>query len=170
MLAQGGYENAPATHMLATHCILCGRALLDAVSVERGIGPVCRRKTGYDEPVDEAARARGNKLVHAIATQQSSLPASIVQQYLDELEEIGFGRLVQAILDALVMVRIDAVPNAVRVRAPYSEELFTVRGRRWLGQEVGNQFPEESKPQLFAALKRAFPGKMAHGPKGLFRM
>jgi hypothetical protein len=69
-------------------------------SVERGIGPVCRRKTGYDEPVDEAARERGNKLVHAIATQECTLLASVVQQYVDELEAIGFGRLVQAILDA----------------------------------------------------------------------
>lgn len=33
------YENAPATKMLATNCVVCGRALVDAVSVEMGIGP-----------------------------------------------------------------------------------------------------------------------------------
>lgn len=41
------YENAPATRILATHCACCGRALLDAVSVEAGIGPDCRAKYGY---------------------------------------------------------------------------------------------------------------------------
>lgn len=42
------YENAPAAAMLATHCC-CGRPLLDAVSVEAGIGPDCRKKHGFDE-------------------------------------------------------------------------------------------------------------------------
>jgi hypothetical protein len=45
------YENAPATEMLATHCAICSRPLLDAVSVEIGIGPVCRQRHGYDESV-----------------------------------------------------------------------------------------------------------------------
>lgn len=42
-----GYEEAPATEMMASHCLLCGRPLVDAVSVETGIGPVCREKYGY---------------------------------------------------------------------------------------------------------------------------
>lgn len=49
----GGYESAPATAMLATHCACCGRALLDATSVEAGIGPECRRKHGYGEAQGE---------------------------------------------------------------------------------------------------------------------
>ena len=42
------YENAPATRMLATHCAACGRPLVDATSVETGMGPVCRERYGYD--------------------------------------------------------------------------------------------------------------------------
>jgi hypothetical protein len=41
------YESAPATQMLATHCAVCARPLLDAKSVELGIGPDCRRKHGF---------------------------------------------------------------------------------------------------------------------------
>jgi hypothetical protein len=41
------YENAPATQMLATFCACCARPLLDAVSVETGVGPECRKKHGY---------------------------------------------------------------------------------------------------------------------------
>jgi len=43
------YENAPATILLATNCACCGRPLVDATSVETGVGPDCRRKYGYDD-------------------------------------------------------------------------------------------------------------------------
>lgn len=33
------YETAPATRKLATHCVCCGRPLVDARSVSLGIGP-----------------------------------------------------------------------------------------------------------------------------------
>lgn len=46
------YENAPATRMLATHCAVCSRPLVDAASVEAGMGPDCRDRHGYDDPVD----------------------------------------------------------------------------------------------------------------------
>ena len=41
------YENAPATKMLATYCACCARPLLDAESVEVGMGPVCRKTHGF---------------------------------------------------------------------------------------------------------------------------
>jgi hypothetical protein len=43
------YESAPATKLLATHCACCSRPLVDAVSVETGIGPDCRKKHGYTQ-------------------------------------------------------------------------------------------------------------------------
>lgn len=45
-----GYEAAAATRLLATHCICCRRPLLDAVSVEAGMGPVCRQRHGATAP------------------------------------------------------------------------------------------------------------------------
>jgi len=42
-----GYENAPATILLATHCAVCSRPLVDAESIERGIGPDCAKKHGF---------------------------------------------------------------------------------------------------------------------------
>ena len=45
------YETAPATRMLATQCAVCARPLLDAVSVETGIGPHCRAKYGFNVEV-----------------------------------------------------------------------------------------------------------------------
>lgn len=43
------YENAPATKFVATHCACCGRALVDALSVQTGIGPDCRGMHGFDD-------------------------------------------------------------------------------------------------------------------------
>jgi hypothetical protein len=42
------YETAPATLMLATRCACCSRPLCDAVSVEAGVGPECRKRHGFD--------------------------------------------------------------------------------------------------------------------------
>ena len=47
------YESAPATKLLATHCACCGRALVDAVSVERCIGPDCAERYGAPEAQGE---------------------------------------------------------------------------------------------------------------------
>ena len=44
-----GYESAPATSLVATNCACCGHPLLDAVSVEAGVGPECRKRYGYGE-------------------------------------------------------------------------------------------------------------------------
>lgn len=41
-----GYEQSPAVELIATNCALCGRPLLDADSVECGMGPVCRARHG----------------------------------------------------------------------------------------------------------------------------
>lgn len=42
------YETAPATIMLATQCACCRRPLVDAVSIETGMGPVCRKRHGFN--------------------------------------------------------------------------------------------------------------------------
>lgn len=34
---------------VATHCAACGRTLTDGVSIEKGIGPVCRKKYRYED-------------------------------------------------------------------------------------------------------------------------
>lgn len=44
------HEFAPVTRLVATRCCLCGRELADAVSLERGVGPVCAQRYGADEP------------------------------------------------------------------------------------------------------------------------
>ncbi len=61
-----GYENAPATRMMATHCVCCGKSLVDAPSLESGMGPICRQKYGYNDDmagISERRRKSANKLI-----------------------------------------------------------------------------------------------------------
>ena len=48
----------------------CSRPLLDAASVEAGMGPHCRKKRrkkhGYYAEVSEESRAQANKIIHSI--------------------------------------------------------------------------------------------------------
>lgn len=62
------YANAPACRILATHCCVCSRPLLDSVSVEMGIGPDCRKRLmGKDQGHSEEARTEANRIVYALA-------------------------------------------------------------------------------------------------------
>ena len=61
------YVNAPATKMLATHCCVCHRPLLDAKSVELGIGPDCLKRHGFNIDVPEVDRVEANFIVWQIA-------------------------------------------------------------------------------------------------------
>lgn len=52
------YLASPAVALLASQCACCARDLVDATSIETGIGPVCREKHGYgtaEGPCDMAA-------------------------------------------------------------------------------------------------------------------
>lgn len=53
-MADGGWENALSTKLLATHCVFCGRPLRDPQSVERGWGPECGEKFWMPESLPTA--------------------------------------------------------------------------------------------------------------------
>lgn len=91
------YTLAPATALLATDCLCCGRELLDAASVTAGIGPVCRKKYGYTEEITEESRVAANALIHeaAIATCSNERRAAIA----DELEALGLVKLATKVRD-----------------------------------------------------------------------
>jgi len=95
------YESAPATILIATHCAICARPLVDADSVERGVGPDCADKYGYGDAqgsVDAEAllRALGASLTDPLLP---NLPESAVQPWLD-----GDAHKVANILTRLIAV------------------------------------------------------------------
>jgi SWI/SNF-related matrix-associated actin-dependent regulator 1 of chromatin subfamily A len=107
------YENAPATRLLATHCAVCSRSLVDAVSVETGIGPICASR--YGAPSVEQTEA--NRLVYQIAAVQKGPE---VLQALARLRVLGFTTLADRIA-----ARLGAGADLV-----FTDGTFSLRFRR----------------------------------------
>lgn len=166
-----GYETAPATALVATACACCARPLVDAASLAAGMGPVCREKHGYKRSCPEDIRTEVNAIVYAIAARQDGPE---VLSGLARLREIGFATLADRIEERLAPVIIEEQGDCYVVRAPYSEasvQAFrAVPGRRWDPREKANRFPLASRPALYGALRRAYPGHAARGPKGYFEI
>lgn len=174
------YLNAPATQLLATNCCCCGRSLVDAVSVELGIGPECR--AGYDGNINEAQRKQCNNLTHsaAVAAQEGNIEA--VRSFANEVEALGLPELAAKIRKRFInaerqaKIIITQNGNVISVKTPYkrSEKAeFTaawraIPGRRWFNGR--NVIPDTSKRELWELLKRFFPGQYAKGPQGIFKI
>ena len=165
------YTSAPAVELIATNCAVCGRPLLDSVSVECGMGPDCRKKYGYNLDCSPEDRAEANKLARDIAARQEGLE---VLQAADRLRALGFVKLADAVSKKRVEIIITEDDRGVIVKAPYSEqatEAFrAVPGRRWSKDEKVNRFPASSKRELLAVLRACYPGALAIGPKGSFQL
>jgi hypothetical protein len=170
-----GYEDAKATKLLATHCAACGRPLVDAISVETGLGPECRKRHGYNaamKAVDEETRALANQLVYLVATSQTGIQ---VAEATARLRELGFGKLADRIEKRAVSITIEELPSGrFAVKSPFDEDavaaMKVVPGRRWNRDEKVNTFPVTSKGAIWDILKRYYPGAVAVGPKGPFQV
>jgi hypothetical protein len=163
------YEQAPATKMLATHCIFCNRPLVDAASVEAGIGPVCRERVGYNEFVSDSVRKQANKLIHFIATNRKD---PFLEVSLRELEDLGLTRLALKIEEALAEIKIEERDNKLWVEAPFLDSSLrdwrSIAGRFFDGQSKRNVVPSDQRKALYVLLTKHYKGCTAKGPKGLF--
>ncbi len=164
------YENAPATRMLATQCAACGRPLVDAVSVEAGMGPDCRKKYGVAPDATEEARTEANALVYQIALDQSG--PEVLGKAL-QLRALGFEGLADRIVKRLKVITVLPAPDgSLAVRAPYDPAavaaMRTVPGRRWNPEQKINTFPVSSRVQLWAWLRRFYAGQSGLSERGAF--
>lgn len=177
------YENAPATKMVATNCACCDLPLVDAKSVECGVGPVCRKKHGFDIDCTEEARKEANGLVYLIAAKRDG--AEVVEA-CKRLFELGFTQLTLAILKRIATVKValtdDSHPHGAgrfAVVTPYDEATLpairAIPGRRFYSPkkdgkkgEPHNTFPATSREALWAFFQKFYAGKTGVGPKGPF--
>lgn len=155
-----GYEQSPAVELIATNCALCGRPLLDADSVECGMGPVCRARHGAGAaglapdwlavgrlaeglPEAYAARVRcfiafgeaaglANWAVNRIAAD----PAKVwCDALILVVAAAGFVRLAGALADrhSRQVVNVEQLEGELLVRAPFNEA-FVETTRHWRGR------------------------------------
>jgi hypothetical protein len=174
------YENAPATKLLATHCIICGKELVDAVSVEAGIGPTCREKHGYMIDADESVRAQVNKLVHHAAARaglaaRTKEDLEFVFTTATQIEALGYTLLAKKIRERFVAIVLTENGTHVEAVTPYSEAFLGAlkrdvfyQDRRWNKEKKCWEVKVSAKVQLLKALATAYPGKPALGSKGVF--
>lgn len=166
-----GYENAPATKMLATTCACCGRPLVDAKSVEIGIGPDCREKYGYEIAVGPIERDAANKIVHTIALNPRSIYTLIG---CAELRALGFDRLAAIVEKRTAAIRITVAGRDMMVATPYDaafvDAVKTIPGRRWHKEEKCWSVPVGQRRTLWSVLLRHFAGALGVGPRGPFKV
>lgn len=176
------YENAPATKILATHCAVCGRPLLDALSVETGIGPDCRKRYLVTKGLSDEARQEANQMVFWIAASVSAVRGGDLEQtarasvagQLARLRELGFEKLADKLETAWVQIKVFVTEGRLAVKMPYSDQSVAmcrrIYGRRWDPKAKLNTFPntDESRRHIWLMLRRCYPGFAALGPKGAF--
>lgn len=169
------YLNAPATKLLATHCAVCARPLVDAKSVELGIGPDCRKKYGFDMACTDEVRARANRLVYLIAL--GTMSFNDLKDAIDGLRNIGFTKLAEIITDRKSAIVVKALGTNLLADVPYNEAALPALRR--IGHSVrdpktfkfvGWQVPATAKQALFNVMKTYYPGTIGVGPLGLFEV
>lgn len=165
------YVNAPATQLVATNCCVCARPLLDAVSVEAGIGPVCREKYGFNIDAAPEARAEANTLVHQLAAGTVHSHAAILR-----LVQLGFVKLATKLADGLVSVRISYTTrfdfDGFAIQTPFDgaavDDFRAIPGRRFDHEVKAWVVPVAQREAVWTLLRRHFPRRLGHGPKGYF--
>lgn len=180
------YTSAPATKMLATHCVACGRSLVDAKSVELGIGPECRQDFDVKNPSPEHKQA--NQHVHSASIAAQKGFVSEVFDHADKIRELGFPNLADKITKRFQrgVEKAETEPDIVikqdsgylYVRTPYRRKYakeFTrawrdIPGRKFDRVHKYNQVPESQKRAVWEILKAYFPGKWGKGPSGVFKV
>ncbi len=180
------YENASATKLLATHCVACGRVLVDSKSVEVGMGPDCRERHGYEDEGTDETRAEMNRRIHALALWRSSKkqlsfgqkPPTVDEaaEHLKAVREAGFVRLATILEDRLCDVVIKRVSASVlALHTNYDGQLVDALRKMHLRYDSHTKswlFMDEKKDRndLFRVLCSRLHGKLGIGPKGLFVM
>lgn len=175
-----GYENAPATKLLATNCVCCGRPLVDAISVQLGIGPECRQ--GYDAGITPEVQKSANEyLFKASMACQSGQIAKVIE-YAELIRQLGLEVLADKVArrfrnakrKADIVITIE--DGMYRVDTPFrrgDEEAFIaawrkIPGRQW--RNASNYIPLTQGKALYDLLKQFFAGRFGNGPKGVFRI
>lgn len=184
-------------NMLATRCGICGQPLRDPVSVELGIGPICRDQADFKEGIDPAAYERAKVIVFrlelfATAERLSPMDAMVAS---DELQTLGFGKLADVILkrNARVVITdlaavpavertefaaaIPAQPASFRVKVPADQFAAWELKRAGAAVEVdkrgkvtGFRFEAVAgkRGAVWSIIERRFRGVLGVGPRGPF--
>ena len=176
------YINAAATQFLSSNCACCGKALVDADSVQAGVGPECRKLHGRDVPTRPAdwfavrtiLANFGSELgaPEALITDETPATAHRIANVLvhrfarefrtarwipDALHALGYDKLA-ARCARRARVKLGAVtaPTKVEVRIETRTDRWTWRGREYSREVLAVTSPYH--PGFVGAVK-SLPGR-----------
>ena len=175
-----GYQDATSTKLLFSNCVVCGRPLVDAISVEHGIGPECRK--GQNFGINEETQKACNKLVYEASVNCMAGKIDRVNECADAIQELGLNELASKIRKRFknarknVSIEVKEQGDYYSVKTPFrrgEKDAFIQAWRDIKGRiyENGrNYIPVDKKTELWNVLKKFFPGKYGEGDKGIFRI
>lgn len=173
--------NAVRWNKVATHCCVCGLPLVDATSVEFGIGPVCRRKYNYEDAyaispdtgaevslflaeqnfphdvalgVDAAVEADDSrKAANKLVYYASAEQGEAAILAAHALRLLGYTALADRIQDRLLAVSLKRTPEGmVAVTTPYNPAFIGALRVKFVGQK----WDRENKVWLLPDTQEAF--------------
>lgn len=192
--------------MIATTCCVCGIELKDATSIEKGIGPICRKAYHYEDAypipedrmqhicglvvryfveedeefagrvVDAVCKNDSRKAANLLVYRASAHGGSTAINVAQVLRAIGYAALADRIEDRLAKIVLEESGEMLKVRTPYNPDFVTrvkqIEGRRWDKEEKVWLVPmtAQAKAALWQLLRDVYPGEMAIGPKGPFKV
>lgn len=187
-----GYEEAPGTELVATHCAICGRPLLEADSVQCGIGPICRKRYGYDVVTIEPNLERALKLLRVLKMGALEVTDPEVRRVLTNrliyriaardpqaarlcalVDALGYSKIARKIAPRVGKgyAKVHQEGNLFRVTLKVSETqewsfaMNFLRGvSGWTDARNGGTVPAGSRIQLWETLQRCLPkGSLVEG-------
>jgi hypothetical protein len=173
------YENSVQCQLLETYCCVCGKELVDSISVQLGIGPDCRQHV--NQGISPETQKACNVLTHdaAVAAQEGNIVK--VRKAAEMIRDLGLDVLADKILERfknaerLAKIKITETEGGIIVKTPHKQngefvsDWRAIAGRRYRG--AGKNFiPTESKRAVWELIKKWFPDIYGVGPQGTFKV
>lgn len=173
-----GYENSIQCRLLDSRCCVCGKEIVDSISIEIGMGPDCRHE--YTGGIDADTQKACNVITHdaAIAAQEGNVEK--VRKCAEMIRTLGLPILADKILDRfknaerLAKITIVEKDGFLFIKTPWKQTpgfaaaWRAIPGRRY--QMGRNIVPLTSRREVWELIKQFFPDVYGVGPQGAFKV
>lgn len=157
--------------LLKQRCIACGKPVVEAQSVEAGMGPVCRKRYAW-----EGLPADSRELLNNVLTELSFDPTiDNVCRAIGTAQRVGADRLEKLLIARFVDVEVvETNDKFYTIRFDYHEGMI-LRLRKAPGAFFNRKqkvwwVPQVNRHFLWVAICENYPGRLCKSAKGITRI